>query len=85
MRNLNTEKCNAVYELMRIMSGTKYFMRFIWIHLITLNVSKTHNSRVLKLNIPHSFTEMAINEDLSKLLFHSLINIISGAEYFERK
>ena len=23
MRNLNTEKCNAVYELMRIMSGTK--------------------------------------------------------------
>ena len=23
MRNLNTEKCNAVYELMRIMSGTE--------------------------------------------------------------
>ena len=29
MRNLNTEKCNAVYELMRIMSGTCFSLIFL--------------------------------------------------------
>ena len=38
MRNLNTEKCNAVYELMRIMSGTKLYSSFShnWIGLVCL-------------------------------------------------
>ena len=39
MLNLNTEKCNAVYELMRIMSGTLSIVHEI---IVPFKVSKKY-------------------------------------------
>ena len=48
MRNLNTEKCNAVYELMRIMSGThnSNFTYLDWTHLEYLYPSALQSNSI---------------------------------------